>query len=62
MPLPDPSPDPDALKIRDQIAQFWEVALERLKIRAERIAQPGAIKIKMTPIRVVVDDDERGSD
>ena len=62
MPLPDPSPDPDALKIRDEIAEFWEAAFERLAIRAERAAQPGTINIKMAPIRVVVNDDAQRSD
>jgi hypothetical protein len=48
-------PDTDAFPTRDQIARFWEAALERLKIQAERAASApsDAVKVKMGPIRVV---------
>jgi hypothetical protein len=39
-------PDTDAFPTRDQIARFWEAALERLKIQAERAASAPSDAVK----------------
>ncbi len=51
----DELPDGQVDQSYEGIAEFWEAALERVKLQAERAASPNSdpLRVSMKPLRVI---------